>query len=156
MSGPSSIANVFAEKLQTLLNSHSSNINTRDQHLSPLEERDLLSFSFSLEDVSSALGHLKSGKSDGSPISSNHFINASSALVSVLSPLFTALVRHAFLPGDLKNCVFKPIPKPSKDPASSDSYRPIALAPILSKILEWCILLQFSEFFYNISFTVWF
>ena len=91
--------------------------------------------------------YLKPGKSDGSLLSWNHFINASSALVSVLSPLFTALVQHAFLPGDLKNCVFKPIPIPFKDPASSDSYRPIALAPILSKVLEWCILLQFSEYF---------
>ena len=30
---------------------------------------------------------------------------------------------------------------------SSEYYRPIALAPILSKILEWCILLEFSDSF---------
>ena len=65
--------------------------------------------------VFTALGHLKPGKLDGSPLSSNHFINASSVLVSALSPLSTALVQHAFLMGDLKNCIFKPVPKPSSD-----------------------------------------
>ena len=39
-----------------------------------------------------------------------------------------------------------PIPKPGKNPSSSDSYRPIALAATLSKILEWCILLDYSHF----------
>ena len=72
-------------------------------------------------------------------------------LVSILPPLLTALVRHAYLPADLRNCTLKPIPKPHKDPTSSENYRPIALAPILSKILEWCILLEFSDSFATFS-----
>ena len=68
-------------------------------------------------------------------------------LVTILPPLFTAFVRHSYLPPNLRNCILKPIPKPHKDPTLSDSYRPIALAPTLSKILEWCILLQYSEHF---------
>ena len=89
----------------------------------------------------------KPGKCDGSPLSSNYFIKASSVLVSILPSLFTALVRHSYLPADLRNCIFKSIPKPHKDPTSSENYRPIALAPILSKILEWCILIQFNNYF---------
>ena len=58
--------------------------------------------------------------------------------VSIVPPLLTALVRHSYLPADLRNCILKPIPKPHKDPTSSENYRPIALAPILSKTLEWC------------------
>lgn len=39
--------------------------------------------------VEAALGHLKPGKPvDGSPLLSNHFIKASSAIVSSLSPLY--------------------------------------------------------------------
>ena len=56
-------------------------------------------------------------------------------------------MRHSYLPADLRNCILKPIPKPHKDPTSSENYRPIALAPILSKILEWCILIQFNDYF---------
>ena len=56
-------------------------------------------------------------------------------------------MRHSYLPADLRNCILKPIPKPHKDPTSSENYRPIALAPILSKILEWCILIQFNNYF---------
>ena len=39
------------------------------------------------------------------------------------------------------------IPKPGKDPTCSDNYRPIALAPKLSKVLEWCILLIYGDSF---------
>ena len=86
-------------------------------------------------------------KHDGSPLSSDHVIKASPVLVTILPPLYTAFVRHSYLPPNLRNRILKPIPKPHKDPTLSDSYRSIALAPTLSKILEWCILLQYSEYF---------
>ena len=40
-----------------------------------------------------------------------------------------------------------PIPKPYKDPTSSDNYRPVALAPTLSKALERSILLAYPQYF---------
>ena len=69
----------------------------------------------------------------GSPLSSDRVIKASPVLVTILPPLFTAFVRHSYLPPNLRNCILKLIPKPHKDPTLSDSYRPIALAPTLSK-----------------------
>ena len=51
------------------------------------------------------------------------------------------------MPEQLRNCILVPIPKANKDPANSDSYRPISLASALSKALEWCILLQYPEYF---------
>ena len=50
------------------------------------------------------------------------------------------------MPKILRNCTLVPIPKSGKDPSKSDNYRPIALAPNLSKVLEWCILLQFGSY----------
>ena len=47
----------------------------------------------------------------------------------------------------LKDCILVPIPKSFKDPSVSDNYRAIALAPTLSKALEWCILLTHKEHF---------
>ena len=51
------------------------------------------------------------------------------------------------MPTAWRDCILVPIPKPLKDPAQSDSYRPIALAPNLSKVLEKCILLSFRSCF---------
>ena len=52
-----------------------------------------------------------------------------------LSHLFTLILRHSYMPKALCDCLLIPIPKPNKDPSLSDSYRPIALAPNLSKVL---------------------
>ena len=41
----------------------------------------------------------------------------------------------------------QPIPKPKKDASMSDKYRSIALAPTLSKVFEWCILIKFHGAF---------
>ena len=51
------------------------------------------------------------------------------------------------MPTGLKDCILVPIPKSSKDPSVFDNYRAIAVAPTLSKALEWCILLTHSEHF---------
>ena len=59
---------------------------------------------------------------------------------SPLSQLFTAVVRHGYLPKLLRDCILQLIPKPGKTQLA-DNYRPIALATTLSKVLEWCILL---------------
>ena len=45
------------------------------------------------------------------------------------------------MPEPLRDCVLQPVLKQGKDPCNSDSYRPIALAPTLSKVFEWCLLL---------------
>jgi hypothetical protein len=50
--------------------------------------------------------------------------------------LFTAMLRHGYVPNSLRDCILQPIPKPGKDYSNSDNYRPIALALTLSKILE--------------------
>ena len=48
------------------------------------------------------------------------------------------------MPKPSRDCTIVPIPKGNKDLSSSDTdYRPIALAPTLSKALEWCILLSY-------------
>ena len=39
------------------------------------------------------------------------------------------------------DCILVPIPKDNKDHTKSDNYRGIALAPTLSKLLEWSLLL---------------
>jgi hypothetical protein len=113
---------------------------------SSLSSDDLSFVSFSSDSVLSALKRLKPCKSDGSSLSSNHFIHAAPVIAPLLASVFTAVVRHGYIPECLRDCTLVPIPKGQKDPSISDNYRPIALAPTLSKVLEWCILLHYSSY----------
>ena len=92
-----------------------------------------------------ALRHLKPSKSDSSALLSDHVIHAARVITSLLSDLFTAIVRHGFMPESFCHCILVPIPKGQKDHSMSENYRLIALAPTLSKVLEWCILTQYSS-----------
>ena len=86
-------------------------------------------------------------KSDDSILSSNHLILASPVLSSYPATFFTVVLCHGYMPAALRDCTLVPIPKPRKDPTLSDNYRPIALAPNPSKVLERCILMQYSKHF---------
>ena len=142
----SDISNNFQAKLANLLNSddprrRNALLQEFSKRISPLDLEDTF---VSECIVSESLGL---DKSDGTGLSSNHFFVAASVLAAPLSDLFTAVLRHGYMPSAVHNCILVPIPKPHKDPTVSDSYRPIALAPILSKVLEKCILLRYRSCF---------
>ena len=147
ISGDPAISNHFASKLHDILNSHDSSSveSILNSVSSSLSSDDLASVEFSSECVFAALRHLKPSKSDGSALQSDHVIHAASVIVPLLSDLFTAIVHHGYMPEPLCDCILVPIPKGQKDPSISDNYRPIALAPTISKPLEWCILTQYSS-----------
>ena len=105
------------------------------------------SFSVSVECIHSAFSKLKLSKSDGSILVSDHLVLCLPAIAQLIAYLFTAMIRHSFMPKLLRDCTLVPIPKSGKHPSSSESYRAIALAPNLSKALEWCLLLQFLHQF---------
>ena len=96
--------------------------------------------------LSEALEKLRTNKQDGSQLSSNHLLLAAPVLDEFLSKFFTVIIRHGYMPQLLRNCTLIPIPESGKDPSQSDNYRPIALAPNLSKVLEWSILLQLGSY----------
>ena len=91
--------------------------------------------------IEEAVGKLKRGNV------SDHILYAPASLSHFLSCLFTALLRHGFIPTALRDATFQPIPNGSKDPTLSANYRGIALTSSLSKILEWSILTTWSDYF---------
>ena len=107
---------------------------SRDSMLSSLSATlsatDLNGVIVSEECIDNAFARLKRGKSDGTSTCSKH-----------LCQLFIVPLHFYLL------LVLVPIPKGNEDPTISDNYRPISLAPALSKALEWCILLQFPQYF---------
>ena len=147
------ISNIFASKLESLLNSvpDTSRTNLQHQVKESITPSALSSVFITQEIVYDAISQLNRNKNDGPVLSSNHFIYAKEVLSTPLSKLFTAVIRHGTVPTPLRDCILVPIPKPGKDPSCSDNYCPIALAPTLSKVFEWCLLFKFQSCFVTSS-----
>ena len=143
------ISNIFASKLESLLNSvpdTTSRTSLQHRVKESITSSALSSVFITQEIVYDAISQLKSNKNDGSVLSSNHIIYAKDVLSTPLSKLFTAMIRHSTVP-TLRDCILVSIPKPGKDQSCSDNYCPIALAPTLSKVFEWCLLFKFQSCF---------
>jgi len=56
--------------------------------------------------------------------------------LSYFLTLFNAILLQSIYPSQWKLAIVLPIPKPSKDPSSPDSYRSIALASVLDKLFQ--------------------
>ena len=119
------ISNLFSTQMKGVLNSANNSIN-RSKLLTTVSDSlcasGLTSVSVTPSIVLEASFHLKRGKSDGTPLCSNHFICISEVLCEPLSKLFTAILRHGHIPSCLRDCILQPIPKPGKDPSVSDNY----------------------------------
>ena len=73
--------------------------------------------------------------SDG--ICSEHLKYASNVLVPLLAMCFTSFISHGFLPESMLSVVLVPVVKDKACKVSSkDNYRPIALASVISKLVE--------------------
>jgi hypothetical protein len=111
------ISNMFSSKICSILNSDSDQL-ARERFLENLTDSisnyDLLNSEITSTTVINALDQLKKGKSDGSNLMSDAFILAKDILSNPLSDLFTAIIRHGYVPNVLRDCVLQLIPKPGK------------------------------------------
>ena len=147
--GDTNIANLFAAKFSDTLNKHSSGSRSTllSSVQSSLSATDLSSVCVSEELVAEAIFQLKPHKSDGYNVTSEHLKYASTVIAKPLSSLFTAILRHGYMPECFRDSIIVPIPKGSKDASKSSNYRPIALSSNFSKILERVILSLYQPFF---------
>ena len=92
---------MFSSKISSLLNSE-LDLSARNSFLADLTDSisnsDLQTSEISSTVVLNALDKLKKGKSDGSSLFSDAFIFAKDILSNPLSQLFTAVVRHGYVP----------------------------------------------------------
>ena len=148
-SGGTSVANLFSKNIQALLTSnYTADRSLLSSAVHPsLSVHDLCDISVSVDTVFAAPSKLKPSQRENSTLSSDHFIKSSSVIASFLASIVAALLRHCYMPSVISGCTLVPIPKPGKDPSCSDNYRAIALASMTSKIIEWIILLQYSQYF---------
>lgn len=140
------IVGIFSDKYKDLYNSVPYDVNDMSDInciiMSRLDTCDHAQYIVSANDISNAISHLKSGKSDGSEgLFSDHFINGTHRFYVLLALLYTCILTHGFSPDSMILGTMIPIPKDKKKSlCDSSNYRSIALSSILSKILDWIIL----------------
>ena len=99
---------------------------------SALTESESQAIHFSEQDVMEVISQLKSHKTDGLGISTNHLKLASPDISKPLALFFSSILQHGSMPYSCRDCVLVPIPKENKDASSSQNYWPIALSSNLS------------------------
>ena len=104
----------------------------------------------SIEEVTHAIEKLDLNKACGSDgICSEHLKYSSNVLVPLLAMCFTSFISHGFLPESMLSVVLVPVIKDKAGKISSkDNYRPIALASVISKLVE-VIMLDRIEMYMN-------
>ena len=79
-------------------------------------------------------------------LSAEHIINSHPCVIVHLKFLFTMLLSHSFVPDAFGMGIVIPIIKDKcGDVSSVDNYRPITLSPVISRVFESLLLLQYSE-----------
>ncbi|CAJ0957270.1 unnamed protein product, partial [Ranitomeya imitator] len=111
------------------------------------------SFSTMTEDQLSTLlsrSHLTTCTLD--PLPSHLIPNLSTVFIPTLTHLFNLSLTTGVFPSSFKHAKITPIlKKPSLDPSSVSSYRPISLLPYASKLLEQHVHLELSSHFSSCS-----
>ena len=108
--------------------------------------------------VEDAINNLDAGKSCGlDGIYSEHLKYSSIGYRILIAKCMTSFLVHGQLPESLMSVVLVPIIKDKSGKINSkDNYRPIAIASIMSKLIEKLLLERLSNFFINQSASVWF
>ena len=105
----------------------------------------------SATEIERCIAKLKNGKSNGMDnVSSEHLKNCNPRLASMLALCFTKMFSHGYLPANMLSVRLVLIIKSKSELiCSKDNYRPIAIASVLSKVLEFMILERIEMFVYT-------
>ena len=109
---------------------------------------DCHSYHITLPIVVDSIFSMKKGKScDDEGINAEHFFHAPFSLFQRVQHLLNAMLRHGFVPSQFKLGTIVPIVKDHQgNLGDTENYRGITMSPILSKILEHCLRILFSDF----------
>ena len=139
VAGASNIVKLWQEHYSNLFNILKKCKYDSSNHNLKSSFQDIL---MTIDEIKYAISKLELNKTCGlDQIYAEHIKYASDKVLPLLSLCFTSMFIHGFLPGSLLSVVLVPIVKDKTGIISSkDNYRPIALASVLSKLIERIIL----------------
>ena len=105
-------------------------------------DSNLTNNTFSVVDVETALGKLKTGKSPGvDGIVKEHLLYSHPSIIVYVTLLFNMMSLHCFVPDDFgMELIVSIVKERLGNIADVNNYRGIKLSPVISKLLEYCIL----------------
>ena len=144
ISGADNITELWRSRFCKLLNCiHDDDMNTLSV--------DDVTFSndiyVTVTDIESVVGQLDKNKSCGlDGIYAEHLKYCSRRILPLLAMCISALFIHGFLPDSMLSVVLVPVIKDKcRKINDSDNYRPIALASVISKVVEKILLTRMSD-----------
>ena len=143
VSGAANIADMWKSHFKDIFNCVGTPNPKLEYLCDPLED-----ITVQPHEVAKSINCLVDNKAAGlDTLSAEHLKHASHRLTVLLSICFTGFFVHGFLPPDLIAVVLVPIVKDKNAKISAKSnYRPIAIASVLSKIIENIILNRISQY----------
>lgn len=144
VNGASNIADMWKNHYRNLFNCIDRSSNILDLYDMEASEDTP---SVSVFEISHIIDNLQSNKSCGlDGIYAEHLMFASSRISTLLSLFTKSCLVHGYLPRSLLDIVLVPIIKDKSGSITSrDNYRPIALASILSKVIEKLLLQRIED-----------
>ena len=144
VSGASDIADLWQKHYQNLFNCIDRSTNIQEMYDTNIEENPA---PVSVSELSHIIDNLQRNKSCGlDGIYAEHLIYASHRLKTLLSLFTSSCFTHGFLPRSLLDILLVPIIKDKSGSITSrDNYRPIALASVLSKVVEKLLLQRMED-----------
>lgn len=140
VSGMEEIGTMWKDHFSGILNSV-PNEALKEAVLTEVEENASDFVNISVDDVRNGLLSLSLGKCGHDGLSVEHFLHSGVSCATHLSLCLTMMVRHSYMPAELTKVVLVPILKDKTGKISDkDNYRPIAIASVISKLLEEIIL----------------
>ena len=149
ITGPDNIADYWRQHFQKILNSNDCDISLKSNIMRKFEGiQHNPEMVVSTNCVSQIVDNLECGKSAGPDGICAEYLKFSNDKISILLALcFAVCLSHGYLPTALIETTIVPIVKnKSGNLSDSNNYRPIALATIVSKILESVILIKCGEY----------
>ena len=100
--------------------------------------------------VAKCISRLQRGKAPGlDGVMSEHIIYAHPIICHALARLFTAMLKHGYVPHAFGlGVVIRILKDDSGDRTKPDNYRGITLSPLISKLFEICLLEMFYDYVY--------
>jgi len=148
ISGEHEICQLWKNRFENVLNSVNDSACSDELKLRLQNMEDTPVIMTSPDEISSIVDTLSSGKSPGSDkIPIEFFKNAKPTILTWVCNFFNGLFTHEFIPQRITDVMLSPLLKSSlKDPCCSTSYRPIAHATAVSKIIENILLNRLDRF----------
>ena len=139
VSGAHNILNIWKDHYSNLFNTLKKCLYDSNKYILQSSYQDVM---VTIDEVRWAISKLELNKACGlDKIYAEHLKYASDCILPLLSICITSMFIHGYLPETLMSVVLVPIIKDKTGKISSkDNYRPIALASIMSKLVERIIL----------------